>query len=103
MSEAAKAFQIYWMNVHGPPEVVSSDIEFINKLFVIALMYFGTLLEPRTARRNSNLGVFERKNSVVRLLVQRLLKDAQYFSKTRDTVVSSKKFLASAAYLSNIF
>lgn len=40
--EAGKPFETNWVNVHGPLEVVSADIELMKKKFLNALRYFGT-------------------------------------------------------------
>lgn len=102
MSEAAKTFEMNWVNVHGPSELVSADIAFMKKPFLNALRNFGTSFEPRPARRHNKLGVVDRKNAVVRLLVQRLMKDARYLAEQRGTSTNANEVLARATYLSNI-
>ena len=86
MYEAARQLEVAWINVHDAPSIISGDIEFFNSHFADALRYFSIQFEPRPARRHNKLGVVERKNEVVRVVLQRLLKDA---SKSLVCVVAS--------------
>jgi len=99
MDIAAKAFELKWINNHGAPEVVSGDVEFLNSKFSSSLRYFHIMFEARPARRHNKLGVVERKNAVVRLIVQRFSKDAEFFN---GCVVAKEELLSRATYLSNI-
>lgn len=102
MPHAARAFEVQWINVHGAPEVVSADIEFMNQTFMSALRYFGVRFEPRPARRHNKLGIVERKNAVIRLVVQRLLKDAEYAKNAHQHIACKAEVLSRATYLSNV-
>ena len=102
MTLSARALEVNWINLHGSPAVVSADPEFFNSKFAEALRYFDITFQPRPARRHNKLGVVERKNSVVRTLIQRLLKDADYFDPSRDRKPEQEDILSRAVYLSNI-
>lgn len=76
LAESVKVFELRWINTHGPPDIVSIDIEFFKMPFKNALGYFGTRVEPRSAHRNNKFGFIMRKNVVMRLIVRRVLKNA---------------------------
>ena len=103
MDEAARQLEVAWINVHGAPSIISGDIEFFNSRFAEALRYFSIQFEPRPARRHNKLGVVERMISVVRVLLQRLLKDASKSSVCVVASVERKEVVSRAVYLSNIF
>ena len=102
MTLSARALEVNWINIHGSPAVVSADPEFFNSRFAEALRYFNIQFQPRPARRHNKLGVVERKKSVVRTIIQRLLKDADYFHPSRDRKPEQEDILSRAVYLSNI-
>lgn len=101
MSKAMKTFERIWVNMHGPPLSLSADVEFLNK-FSKELRYFGIEFNPTPARRHNKLGVVERKNAVLRVLIQRLLLDSSHASSTRGVTVDHVEILSRATYLSNI-
>lgn len=101
MDNAVRSFESQWINIHGAPTHVSADVEFLNK-FAKQLHYFGIKFKPTPARRHNKLGVVERKNSVVRLLIQRLVKDGSYASASRAVSITPDELLSRATYLSNI-
>ena len=74
MDEAAPQLEVACINVHGAPSIISGDIQFFNSGFADALGYFSIQFEARPERRQNKLGVVERKNAVVRVLLQRHLK-----------------------------
>lgn len=58
---AAKAFEANWTNIHGPPALVSADLEFLGDTFVDSLKYHGIKHEKRPARRQNKIGIVENK------------------------------------------
>lgn len=99
---ATKAFEVHWVNNHGAPKVVCAHIEFMNQCFMSALRCFGIRFEPRPARRHKKLGTVEGKNSVVCLIVQRILKDAEHAQKAHGSFAGKAEILSEAKYLSKI-
>jgi len=89
MDEAMKTLEIIWINLHGPPNTISADPEFLNK-FANPLNYFNIGFEPTPARRHNKIGVVERKNGVLRLIVQKILKDAQHALEARSATISNE-------------
>lgn len=87
--------------MHSAP-LVCGEIEFFNTHFSVFLRYFDIKFEPHPTGRHSQLGVVERKNAVVRILIQRLLKNAAHFSLTRGGTTGREEVLYHAVYLSNI-
>lgn len=101
MDEAMVSLEEIWIHIHGSPRSLSADPEFLNK-FTKDLNYYHIQFIPVPARRHNKIGVVERKNSVLRMLVQKLLKDAEYARKTRSVSVSVKEILSRGTFLSNI-
>ena len=102
MEEAARQFEYRWVNVHGAPSVVAEDLEFLNPTFMNAIRYFGCEFQQRPARRHNKLGIVERKNSVIRIMAQRIHNDARYFSAARSSDFLLEDVISRATYLSNI-
>lgn len=101
MDKAMEALEEIWINLHGPPSFLSTDVEFLNK-FAEELKYFGIMFKAHPARRHNKLGVVERKNSVVRLLFQRLLKDAKDAVNRRNVHIHHAELISRATFLSNL-
>lgn len=91
-----------WSSVHGPPRYLSAELEFFNKLTREANCY-GIAFKLASATCHNKLGVAERKNSVVRLLVQRLFHDASYDAEAHSASVTEDEVPPRAAFLSNFF
>ena len=98
----ARKLEIHWINHHGPPAVMSGDLEFRADVFIKFLKYYKIRYESRPARRHTKIRVFESKNEVIRTISQRLLKDFEYFTINRSTHESWEENLPRATYLSNI-
>lgn len=97
---ALKAFEHTWINPHEPSQYISADLEFINK-FETEVNYFGIVFKPTSARRHDKFGVLKRNNSVIGLLVQRILQDASHAEKIHIDTVSETEILSRATFLSN--
>ena len=54
--------------VHGPPDLISGDLEFKNSEVHALCGDFNVKYEPRPARRHNKIGSVESTNSPVRLL-----------------------------------
>ena len=102
MEVAARQFEYKWINVHGAPKIVSGDLEFLNTTFLNAIRYFGCEFEQRPARRHNKLGVVERKNSIIRVMAQRVHSDAKFFSVSKGSEFMLEDILSRATYLANI-
>ena len=107
---AARTIEQIWINTHGPPAKISGDPEFVNNKFAKLMERFSITIEPRAARRHQKIGIVERKNAVVRTLIQRLLKDVEFMQHARravnvdgdDQERLNNHIVSRATYLSNI-
>ena len=107
---AARTIEKIWVNIHGAPAKLSGDPEFMNKKFARLMERFSVTVEPRPARRHQKIGVVERKNAVVRTLVQRILHDVDFVNKAllgidpadQDKNELHSHILSRATYLSNV-
>lgn len=80
---------------------VQVDIEFLNK-FTKDVNYFGVKFRPAPALRDKTLGALECKNSVIIILIHKLLHDAEYAKETQNVNLGLTKVLYIATYLSNM-
>lgn len=91
-------FETEWIDRHGAPESVSGDDEFDGtekRKLGLFLESCNIMLRPRPVRRNSTLGILERKHSTVKRILERLQSDK---SEATDAVLLSR-----ALFLSNCF
>jgi len=95
LDDAATSFDRTWISRHGAPATVSGDPEFNHFAFKNLLKSHDVKFEARPARRHNKVGTVERKNAVLRLILQRLLLQCP------DTTVSS--LIARANFLGNLF
>lgn len=69
------AFERSWCKIHGPPKKVSGDVEFQRtQEFNHHLLYLYALMLSSPARLHNKTGTMEAKHTIVRHLVQRILK-----------------------------
>lgn len=101
MDTTVAAFETVWTNQHVPPIYVSADVEFLNK-FSKEIHYFSVKFKPVPARRHNKLGVVERKDAVVRILIDRLSNDSQHALASRRIQEPQHEILSRDTYLSNI-
>lgn len=99
---AARCFEINCCNIHGALKIISGDPEFNKRPFIDAVSYLGIEFAPRTARRHIKLGVVERKNAVIRLLVKRLLNDGDYFRGSRKVNFDNIEVISRAVFWSKL-
>lgn len=64
--------------------------------------YFGSIFQPRPARCHNKLGIVELEHSIIRALVQRLIKDAEYFAHSRGVNVENTEVRSRATFFSNV-
>jgi len=95
LDDAATCFDRTWISRHGAPVSVSRDPEFNRAPFRDLLDLHGVSFDARPARRHNKVGSVERKNSVIKLILQRLSMDCP------GLTVSS--LIARAVFLSNLF
>ena len=98
MDEAMDSFEMVWINIQGAPRNVSADIEFLKR-FSKELNYFNINFQPVPARRYNKVGVVERKNSVLRLFLQKILKDLEHAQNTRGQSMSDVEILSRGKFL----
>ncbi len=101
LDDAAAAFVKIWIDSHGPPKIVSGDREFVKSPFKKFLWDYGISLQERPARRHNKIGIVESKHNSIRLFVQRLLKDAEYWRLSMGLEISRQSILSKATFLSN--
>ena len=101
LDDAAAAFSRIWIDSHGPPKIVSADREFFKSSFRTFLKDHLITLEERPARRHNKLGIVESRHRSLRLFVQRLLKDAEYWRLSKGLEVSRHAVLSRATFLCN--
>lgn len=108
MIRSKKAFKHISVNAHGPSQHISSDLKFLNN-FAAEVNSFRISLTPASAHRHNELVVVQRKNSVIRLVVQRLLHKELHAEKAHNVTVSKIEilsrltFLTSSLYGSKVF
>jgi len=95
LSAAAVAFDRMWLSRHGAPKSVSGDPEFNRSAFKEMLSSHAIEFDARPARRHNKLGFVERKNGVLRQIIQRVAMQ----SPDLDVHV----IVARANFLGNIF
>ena len=71
----ARQIETHWINIHGAPKKISGDPEFLNRKLEKLMEKFAIKIEQRSARRHQKIGTVERKNAVVRPLVQHITKE----------------------------
>jgi len=91
LSAAALAFDRMWMSRHGAPSSVSGDPEFNRSAFKEMLSEHGIQFDARPARRHNKLGSVERKNGVLRPIIQRV--SMQSPDLDLHTIVARSNFL----------
>lgn len=101
MNAVAHEFDDDWCQVHGLPSRVSGGQEFNNNIFKKFFDYYRIEFQDRSARRQSKLGVVERKNAI-RLYSQLILKDAEYVLASRGVEITHAELLSRATFLSNV-
>ena len=102
---AARTMETIWFNVHGAPAKLSGDPEFLNNKFKRAIQRYSITVEPRAARRHQKIGKVERKNTVVRKVVQRIAKDVEFMKAsfgTESVEHNKHAILSRATFLSNL-
>ena len=102
---AARAMESVWFSTHGAPTKLSGDPEFLNNKFKKAMDRFGIMIEQRAARRHQKIGTVERKNSILRRLVQCITKDVEFLNamgSTQSVDDNKQAILSRATFLSNV-
>ena len=102
MDVAGRLFEMYWINVNGPPEKVSADPEFDNQDFKFFTKKHNVQYNARPARRHNKMGAVESANFTLRILIQRILKDSEHYRETRGTQFTPDEILSRAVFLSNV-
>lgn len=93
--DATVSFDRTWISRHGAPISVSGDQEFNRQPFKDLLEKHSCAFEIRPSRRHNKVGSVERKNAILRLILERISK----FSP--ELTVSST--IARSNFLSNLF
>ncbi len=88
---AAAAFVKIWIDSHGPQKIVSADREFVKSPFKTFLRDYGISLQERPARRHNKIEIVESRHNSLRLFVQRLLKDAEYWRLSKGLGILVKR------------
>ncbi len=65
------------------------------------LTMHGTELEERPSRRHNKIGIVESRNNSIRLFVQRILKDSDYYRVNFRLVSSMSQVLSRATFFAN--
>ena len=95
MSAAAVAFDRMWISRHGAPRSVGGDPEFDKARFKVLLAQHSIKWKPRPARRHNKVGTVERKNGVIKNIMQRL--------SIAMPELSVETLAARSCFLSNVF
>lgn len=99
LSSAADSLERHWIYVHGAPRSVGADPEFGRQPFLSRIAAHGVEFSVRPARRHNTVGIVERRNRQIKILVQRLVSgDDDLGSHTSLDVL-----LARANFLANLF
>jgi len=101
MIVATKAYRKIWVNIYGPPATVSADPEFNNRTFRDDLSVDKTTFEPRAARRHNKTGSVESRHGPLRIMAQRLKKDAEYLHSSHGISPPAEEILARSTFLCN--
>lgn len=96
-------FEMLWINIRGTRMIVSAELEFLNIKLIDALRYYKIAFQAGPDRHHNQVGVLESKHSVLRILVQRLVNDAEYFSTTRSVPGFKGEIDSRGILLSNVF
>lgn len=95
MERAASIFEQIWISRNGAPQSVGADPEFDKAAFKRMLNKNSIRWNPRPARRHSKVGIVERKNRVIKSIMERLV--------LANPEISAEELVARASFLSNVF
>lgn len=84
-----------WINRHGAPEALSADDEMTSKEIRRFLNGRNIELKGRPVRRHNKTGIIERKNGVVKRILEKIQKE--------DSTDTDKTIFSRAVFLSNLF
>jgi hypothetical protein len=96
----AKLFERDWIRIHGPPNEVSGDQEFVKSYFQRMLTRHAVVFKERPARRHNKSRIVERGNAIVKMFVNRLILDVEAQGSGPDTSsFAIAEILSEATYL----
>ena len=101
LDQTARFVEVYWFNVHGPPQIISGDPEMYKGPFKELLSRHYCEFAARPARRHNKIGSVEVSHRSIRVFVQRLLLDAEYTRNTLGVSFSDFEILSRATFLKN--
>lgn len=95
-----KAIQEQWFNIHGPPSVISGNVEFGKCDEIISLLNYNNVrFEPHPSHLHKKIGTVERKHAILRQMSQRIYKDSL---QAKISPLFPTEILSRTTYLSNI-
>lgn len=83
-----------WILKHGAPAKLSADEEFSSGILTTFLSTHKICFKARPARRHNKVGIVERKNGTIKMIMERLQRD--HFK------ASPRELIAKMTFLSNI-
>ena len=102
MEDASWMIKTKWLDVNGPPRMLSGNPEFENRVIRDLCTAAQVKYAARPARRHNKIGSVESANATIRPFVQRLLMDNEHHS----TVIETRKLLyeivSRATFLKNV-
>ena len=99
---ACQIIRTHWFDSYGTPAEIIGDPEFENGYIREILRVHGVTLLPCAARRHNKIGIVESNHRAIRLLTERLYKDAQRNHSLHGVKISDKEILSRAVFLKNI-
>ena len=99
VEDASRTIKTKWFDVNGPPQMLSGDLEFDNRVFRSLCTATEVQYATRPARRHIQIGSVESANATIRLFVQRLLMDDEHKSTVRGTRKLLYEILSRATFL----
>ena len=94
-SAITRTFETPWIHRHGAPLAVSADEEMNNKPCTKLFDAHSIQYKPRPSGRHNKIGIVERKNGTLKLILERLQKE--------NTRAPDDTILSRAVFLSNYF